>query len=227
MQSEALVDNDRRPRKTWVGSLSQTSFTGNFTVVPTDGWVTGFSSESAVDSGYSRSIPFVQWVPREYSGLIINQPIRVRYLHEHSLSSKIMEQIKHTYVEVNGLKLHVAEIGSDSSPAVVFLHGFPEIWYTWRHQMIAVANAGFRAIAPDYRGYGLSDIPQQPEKTSFADLVNDTAFILDYLAISKVHRDTGRSKNFFHWVSFGRFSLFFPNQVLTNFSHFFLNQMGY
>ncbi|KAJ0590786.1 putative soluble epoxide hydrolase [Helianthus annuus] len=97
-----------------------------------------------------------------------------------------MDQIKHTYVEVNGLKLHVAEIGSDSSPAVVFLHGFPEIWYTWRHQMIAVANAGFRAIAPDYRGYGLSDIPQQPDKTSFVDLVNDTASILDSLAISKV-----------------------------------------
>ncbi|KAI3800374.1 hypothetical protein L1987_28464 [Smallanthus sonchifolius] len=51
--------------------------------------------------------------------------------------------------------------------------------------MIAVANAGFRAIAPDYRGYGPSDIPREPEKTSFVDLVNDTASILDSLAISK------------------------------------------
>lgn len=97
-----------------------------------------------------------------------------------------MDQIKHNYVEVKGIKLHVAEIGSESSPAVVFLHGFPEIWYTWRHQMIAVANAGFRAIAPDYRGYGLSDIPAEPEKTSFFDFVHDTASILDSLAISKV-----------------------------------------
>ncbi|MFS8030721.1 hypothetical protein Hanom_Chr17g01537431 [Helianthus anomalus] len=55
--------------KTWVGSLSQTGFTGNFTVVHTGGWVTGFSLELVVDSGYSRSIPFVQWVPRECSGL--------------------------------------------------------------------------------------------------------------------------------------------------------------
>ncbi|KAJ0902176.1 putative glycosyl transferase CAP10 domain-containing protein [Helianthus annuus] len=54
---------------TWVGSLSQTGFTGNFTVVPTGGWVTGFSPELVVDSGYSRSTPFVQWVPRECSGL--------------------------------------------------------------------------------------------------------------------------------------------------------------
>ncbi|KVG43318.1 Epoxide hydrolase-like protein [Cynara cardunculus var. scolymus] len=76
-----------------------------------------------------------------------------------------MDQIKHNYIQVDGLKLHVAEIGSQSAPPVLFFHGFPEISYTWRHQMIAVANAGYRAIAPDYRGYGLSDIPAEPEKT--------------------------------------------------------------
>ncbi|MFS7915812.1 hypothetical protein Hanom_Chr02g00169711 [Helianthus anomalus] len=58
-----------RPRETWVESLSQTGFTGNFTVVPTGGWVTGFSPELVVDSGYSRSTPFVQWMPRECSRL--------------------------------------------------------------------------------------------------------------------------------------------------------------
>ncbi|KAI3740790.1 hypothetical protein L2E82_31264 [Cichorium intybus] len=97
-----------------------------------------------------------------------------------------MDQIEHKFLLVNGLKLHVAELGSESSPAVIFLHGFPEIWYTWRHQMIAVANAGFRVIAPDFRGYGLSDSPAEPEKASFDDLINDTASILDSLAISKV-----------------------------------------
>ncbi|KAJ9565933.1 hypothetical protein OSB04_001899 [Centaurea solstitialis] len=108
-----------------------------------------------------------------------------------------MDQIKHTYIQVDRLKLHVAEIGSESSPTVLFLHGFPEISYTWRHQMIAVANAGFRAIAPDYRGYGLSDVPAEPEKTSFADLVADTAAILDSLSISK---EPGRAE-----ADFGRF----------------------
>ncbi|KAJ0582522.1 putative alpha/Beta hydrolase [Helianthus annuus] len=53
--------------------------------------------------------------------------------------------------------------------------------------MINVANASFRVIAPDYNGYGLSDIPQELEKTIFADLVNDTASILDYVAICKIH----------------------------------------
>ncbi|PIN16317.1 Soluble epoxide hydrolase [Handroanthus impetiginosus] len=97
-----------------------------------------------------------------------------------------MEKIEHKFVEANGLKLHVAEIGSGSSPAVVFLHGFPEIWYSWRYQMIAVAEAGYRAIAPDYRGYGLSDPPPEPEKTEFLDLVADLLALLDALALSKV-----------------------------------------
>lgn len=54
------------------------------------------------------------------------------------------------------------EIGA--GPAVVFLHGFPEIWYSWWHQMTAVAKAGFRTNAPDFRGYGLSEVPAEPEK---------------------------------------------------------------
>lgn len=97
-----------------------------------------------------------------------------------------MEEIELKFVEVNGLKLHVAEIGSGFSPVVVFLHGFPEIWYSWRHQMVAVAKAGYRAIAPDFRGYGLSDQPPQPEKTTFLDLTNDLLALFDALNISKV-----------------------------------------
>lgn len=97
-----------------------------------------------------------------------------------------MDQIEHKYVEANGLKLHVAEIGSGSSPAVIFLHGFPEIWYSWRHQMIAAASAGFRAISLDYRGFGLSDPPPEAEKTTFADLVGDLLALYDALSISKV-----------------------------------------
>ncbi|XP_051128326.1 uncharacterized protein LOC127249532 [Andrographis paniculata] len=97
-----------------------------------------------------------------------------------------MEKIQHKYVPVNGLNLHAAEIGNTSSPAVVFLHGFPEIWYSWRHQMLAVAEAGFRAIAPDYRGYGLSDPPPEPEKATFRDLVEDLLALLDALSLCKV-----------------------------------------
>lgn len=96
-----------------------------------------------------------------------------------------MDQIQHRYIDVRGLKLHVAEIGTGPS-VILFLHGFPEIWYSWRYQMVAAANDGFRAIAPDFRGYGLSEGPRQPEKACFGDLVDDTLAILDSLAISKV-----------------------------------------
>ncbi|KAF2283218.1 hypothetical protein GH714_043556 [Hevea brasiliensis] len=96
-----------------------------------------------------------------------------------------MEQIKHTHVQVRGLRLHVAEIGTGTK-VVLFLHGFPEIWYTWRHQMVAVAEAGYRAIAIDFRGYGLSDQPPEPEKGTLMDLVDDVVALLDTLGISKV-----------------------------------------
>ncbi|KAK4741719.1 hypothetical protein SAY87_025307 [Trapa incisa] len=95
-----------------------------------------------------------------------------------------MEKIKHTHVEVRGLKLHVAELGTGPK-VVLFLHGFPEIWYTWRHQMVAAAEAGHRAIAIDFRGYGLSDQPAEPDKGNFTDLVEDIVALLDALSISK------------------------------------------
>ena len=73
---------------------------------------------------------------------------------------------------------------------VVFLHGFPEIWYSWRHQMQAVAAAGYRAIASDCRGYGLSDQPPEHEEPSWEDLVADVLAILDALSIPKVSSTT-------------------------------------
>ncbi|KAM0001008.1 putative soluble epoxide hydrolase [Helianthus debilis subsp. tardiflorus] len=97
-----------------------------------------------------------------------------------------MDQIVHKFLQVNGVKLHLAEIGNESSPAVVFVHGFPEIWYSWRHQMIAVAGAGFRAIALDCRGYGLSDPPPDINKFGFSDIVEDILAIIDSLAINKI-----------------------------------------
>ncbi|XP_062014746.1 uncharacterized protein LOC133731376 [Rosa rugosa] len=95
-----------------------------------------------------------------------------------------MDQIQHNFITVQGLKLHVTVIGTGPN-VVLFLHGFPEILYTWRHQMIAAANAGFRAIAPDYRGHGLSDQPPEPDKASYRDLVNDILAI-EALAITKL-----------------------------------------
>uniref|UniRef100_A0A453MTP4 AB hydrolase-1 domain-containing protein n=1 Tax=Aegilops tauschii subsp. strangulata TaxID=200361 RepID=A0A453MTP4_AEGTS len=64
--------------------------------------------------------------------------------------------------DVNGVSLHVAEQGPADGPAVLLLHGFPELWLSWRHQMAALAARGFRALAPDLRGFGDSDAPADP-----------------------------------------------------------------
>jgi len=61
------------------------------------------------------------------------------------------------FVDVNGVRLHVVEQGH--GPLVILLHGFPEFWYSWRHQLPVLAGAGYHAVAPDMRGYNLSDKP--------------------------------------------------------------------
>src|ERR1700730_17690142 len=63
----------------------------------------------------------------------------------------------HRFVSANGTRLHIAEAGA--GPLVLFLHGFPEFWGAWRDQITALADAGFRAVAVDLRGYGASDKP--------------------------------------------------------------------
>jgi pimeloyl-ACP methyl ester carboxylesterase len=64
---------------------------------------------------------------------------------------------RHRDVSANGTRLHVAELGQ--GPLVLLLHGFPQFWWTWRHQIVALAAAGYRVVAPDLRGYGASDKP--------------------------------------------------------------------
>src|ERR1700747_1399944 len=78
--------------------------------------------------------------------------------HESRREPVHMSEFKHQFVQTNGIRMHVAEAG-EGYP-VVFCHGFPEMWYSWRHQMRALADAGFRAIAPDQRGYRETDAPE-------------------------------------------------------------------
>ncbi|XP_031125396.1 uncharacterized protein LOC116027788 [Ipomoea triloba] len=95
-----------------------------------------------------------------------------------------MEKIQHNTVSVNGINMHVAEIGD--GPAVLFLHGFPELWYTWRHQMLYLASKGYRAIAPDLRGYGDTDAPPSADTYSVFHIVGDVVALLDALQLPQV-----------------------------------------
>ncbi|KAL8192490.1 hypothetical protein R6Q57_027675 [Mikania cordata] len=116
-----------------------------------------------------------------------------------------MDRVLHKFVEVNGVKIHLAEVGNESSPVVLFVHGFPEIWYSWRHQMIAVADAGFRAISLDCRGYGLSDPPPVTEKFAFSDISEDLLAIIDSLGIDKIFivtKDAGVRPSFLFTIRY-------------------------
>ena len=82
-----------------------------------------------------------------------------------------MPEVTHRMIETNGIRLHVAEQGE--GPLIILCHGFPECWYSWRHQLPALAKAGFRAVAPDLRGYGRSDRPEEVEKYTILHDIGD------------------------------------------------------
>ena len=82
-----------------------------------------------------------------------------------------MTAITHRFIETNGIRMHVAEAGQ--GPLVLLLHGFPESWYSWRHQLAALAQAGYHAVAPDQRGYGQTDRPAAIEKYTQLHVVGD------------------------------------------------------
>jgi len=87
------------------------------------------------------------------------------------------------FVSSNGVRLAVYEDGS--GPAVIMVHGFPELAYSWRHQLPALSAAGFRAIAPDMRGYGRSDAPTGVENYRVTQLIGDLQGLLDALDIER------------------------------------------
>jgi pimeloyl-ACP methyl ester carboxylesterase len=78
---------------------------------------------------------------------------------------------QHRDINANGIRLHLAEAGT--GPLVLLLHGFPEFWWSWRHQLVALADAGYHVVAPDLRGYGASDKP--PRGYDAPTLASDVA----------------------------------------------------
>jgi pimeloyl-ACP methyl ester carboxylesterase len=90
-----------------------------------------------------------------------------------------LTEIAHRTIEGNGIAIHFAEAGS--GPVVLLCHGFPESWYSWRHQLKALAQAGYRAVAPDMRGYGQTGQPEAIDAYTLFHLVGDMVGILDAL----------------------------------------------
>jgi len=90
-----------------------------------------------------------------------------------------MSELTHRTVATNGIRMHLTEAGS--GPLVVLCHGFPESWYSWRHQLMALAEAGFRAVAPDMRGYGQTERPGAIDQYTLLHHVGDMVGLLDAL----------------------------------------------
>src|SRR5207249_2568701 len=89
--------------------------------------------------------------------------------------------VTHRTIETYGFRMHVAEQGA--GPLVVLCHGFPESWYSWRHQLSALAEAGFHAVAPDMRGYGQTDRPEAIDQYTLLHLVGDMVGLVDALGV--------------------------------------------
>ena len=90
-----------------------------------------------------------------------------------------MTQAAHRTIKTNGIEMHIAEQGS--GPLVLLCHGFPESWYSWRHQLRALSEAGYHAVAPDMRGYGQTDRPDAVDQYTLLHLVGDMVGVLDAL----------------------------------------------
>jgi len=84
-----------------------------------------------------------------------------------------MASIRERFIATNGVKLHVLEAGPADGPMIVFLHGFPDCCYAWRKQVEYFAERGYLAVAPDQRGYNLSDKPEGIEAYNLDELARD------------------------------------------------------
>lgn len=96
------------------------------------------------------------------------------------------EKFPSRYAMVNGLRYHYKVAGPAEGKLVLLLHGFPEFWYGWRHQIEALANAGFRVVAPDQRGYNKTEKPHGLRHYDLDVLAEDITLLMDRLGAEKV-----------------------------------------
>ena len=90
-----------------------------------------------------------------------------------------MDNLIKGFIQTNGIRLHVVQAGTENGPLVILLHGFPEYWYGWRHQIEPLAAAGFWCWAPDQRGYNLSDKPEGVDAYRIDTLAGDILGLIE------------------------------------------------
>lgn len=90
-------------------------------------------------------------------------------------------RLEHKFIETNGVRLHVVLAGPADGPLLILLHGFPEFWYGWRRQIEPLAQAGFRVVVPDQRGYNLSEKPDGVNAYAIDVLARDVTGLIEAL----------------------------------------------
>lgn len=93
-----------------------------------------------------------------------------------------MERIEFQSIQTNGVTLHTAMAGPEDGPLLILLHGFPEFWYGWKNQIMPLAEAGYRVVVPDQRGYHLSDKPEGIESYVLDQLRDDIVGLIKTLS---------------------------------------------
>lgn len=104
--------------------------------------------------------------------------------HRDQRTSGNYGDIKHRRILTNGIWMHIAEKGQ--GPLVLLIHGFPELWSSWIHQINQLATQGYHVVAPDMRGYGESDCPKEPSSCTLLHTVGDLIGLLDGLGEEQV-----------------------------------------
>jgi len=98
---------------------------------------------------------------------------------------QVTKDIEFNFIEANGIRIHTAQYGPVDGPLVLLLHGFPEYWRAWIKQIEPLAEAGFRVVVPDQRGYNLSDKPKGVEAYRIGTLAADVVGLIDALGREK------------------------------------------
>ncbi len=93
--------------------------------------------------------------------------------------------VSHRHIDLRGLRLHVAEAGPADGPPTILLHGFPEFWFGWRHQIAPLTGSGLRLLIPDQRGYGLSDRPKGIAAYHLDRLAQDVIALADACGLAR------------------------------------------
>jgi epoxide hydrolase 4 len=101
-----------------------------------------------------------------------------------SAQADIMDEVEHGYADNNGVKIHYATVGE--GPLVVMIHGFPDYWYSWRHQMEGLKD-NFKVVAIDQRGYNLSGQPEEESSYAMANLIGDVAAVIRHFGEDKAN----------------------------------------